>query len=99
MNFPPLPGFLLEYGLALMGGDFICLPPFATNMHTSIGSQAFAKPIGKPIPTETNKRLDDARSQSREILHQFHEVSVGRQQLNLFYLGDSYVIKFWKAAF
>ena len=101
MNFHPVPGELLEYGLGLMGFGSICLKLFAPNMHKSNDSAKLAplaKMIGKPISTEIDN-LDDAISQCQDIVNQFREVSMGRQQLNLVYIGDCYVIKFWKLAF
>ena len=76
--------------------DSICLKILTTRMHVLSGLKS--KFIDKQIPTEV-KLLENAGPQLQDILDQFHEVSMGRQQLNLFYLGDSYVIKLWKLAF
>ena len=52
---------------------------------------------GKSIPTKVKLLANDG-PQSQDILDQFLEVSVGRQQLDLLHLENPYVIEFWKAA-
>ena len=92
MNFPSIPGSLLEYGVALVELDSICLNVFVNNhLNTHFPTGMFPGVRAQDI-------RDLSEPDAKSISAQFHEVSIGRQQLNLYYLENPKITGLWKSA-